>query len=135
MSQENVEIVKPIIAAWERGDYGAADWADPGIEFEIADGPAPGRWSGLRGMAEGWRDVLGAWEGFHGAAVESYRALDGDRVLVLNQFAGRGKTSGLDIGNVGVRAATLFQLRHGRVTKLVVYWDRRRALSDLGLSE
>jgi hypothetical protein len=29
-------------------------WADPHIELVIADGPAPGRWSGISGMVEAW---------------------------------------------------------------------------------
>ena len=135
MSQENVEIVRSVIAIWERGEYSSADWAHPDIEFVIADGPAPGHWTGVRGMAEGWRDVLSAWDGFHGTSAEGYRELDGGRVLLFNQFAGRGRTSGLDIGEVGVRAATVLHLRDGKVTRLVLYWDRARALKDLGLSE
>src|SRR3954447_21492237 len=133
MSQENVEIVRSVIASWERGDYSSADWAHPDIEFVIADGPAPGHWTGLPGMAEGWRDVLSAWDEFHGTSWEVHRELDGDRVLVFNQFAGRGRTSGLDIGEVGVRAGTVLHLRDGKVTRLVVYWDRARALKDLKL--
>ena len=39
MSQENVEIVRSICAAWDRGDYRSVGWADPEIEFVIVDGP------------------------------------------------------------------------------------------------
>jgi hypothetical protein len=62
MSRENVELVRSIHAAWEGGDYGSADWAHPDIEYVIADGPTPGSWFGLTGMADGVRSFLNVWE-------------------------------------------------------------------------
>jgi ketosteroid isomerase-like protein len=131
---ENLDLVRSIAAAWKRGDYGSVEWADPEIEWVIADGPAPGTWTGVAGMAEGWRDVLGAWESLRGE-VEAYRELDADRVLVLFRYGGRGKTSGLELGHVGAKSAQVFHVRDGKVTRLVTYWVRDRALADLGLAE
>ena len=132
MSRENVEVVRSIFAAWERGDYSSAEWAHPDIEFVIAGGPAPGRWTGLAGMAEGWRDFLSAWEEVR-PTTEEFRQLDGDRVLVLIQQGGRGRRSGLQVGQTWSKGANLFHLRGGKVTRLVLYLDRELALADLGL--
>jgi hypothetical protein len=77
----NVDLVRSIFAAWERGDYRSATWAHPGLEYVIADGPSPGTWKGLAGMAEGARALIDAWEGYH-SEVDEYRELDDERVLV-----------------------------------------------------
>jgi hypothetical protein len=65
---------------------------------------------------------------------EEYRELDGERVLVLIRFGGRGKTSGVEVGQMQSKGANLFHIRDGKVTRLVIY-DRERAFADLGLSE
>jgi ketosteroid isomerase-like protein len=134
MSQENVELVRSIFPAWERGDYSSAEWAHPEIAFVIPDGPTPGSWTGVAAMAEVWREALSAFELLRGAA-EEYRGLDDERVLVLMHFTGRGKTSGLDVGEIAIRGLNLFHVRGGRVTRLVPYWDRERALEAVGLRE
>ena len=134
MSQENVEIVRSIYAAWERGDFTSAGWAHPEIEYVGADGPAPGGSTGLAGMAEAFRDWLSTWEEWRVEA-EEYRELDGERVLVLFHFSARGKTSGLEVGQLGTKGASLFQLRGGQVTRLVQYLDRAKALEAVRLRE
>jgi hypothetical protein len=50
---------------------------------------------------------------------------------------GRGKASGVEIGRTAgrPRSANVFELRGGKVTRLVSYFDRDRALADLGLNE
>jgi ketosteroid isomerase-like protein len=133
MSQENVELVRSLFAAWERGDYGSAEWAHPQIETVIADGPTPGSWTGVADAAKGWRDFLSAWEEYR-AQAEEYRELDDQHVLVLFRRSGRGKRSGIDLGEVASKGAVLYQVQDGRVTRQVLYNDPERALADLGLA-
>jgi hypothetical protein len=130
----NLDLVRSILAARERGDWSSAEWADPEIEIVFADGPAPGRWTGLAGWEEAWQDFFDAWEGYRLKA-DDYRELDEERVLVLvHASAGRGKISGVELGQHGGGGATLFHIRNGRVTRYVVYFSRERALADLGLA-
>ena|SRR5437588_12693694 len=131
---ENLDLVRSIYAAWERGKFGAVEWADPEIEWVMTGGPAPGSSTGLAGMAGGWRDFLSAWEWYH-VEVDEYRELDDGRVLVLIRCSARGKTSGLDIAQIRTESATLFHVRDGKVVRLLVYMDRDRAFADLGLKE
>lgn len=131
---ENVDLVRAIYAAWDRRDYEWTSWADPAIEFVIADGPSPGRWVGLAGMWQGWREVLSPWEDWR-AEEREYRELDEQRVLALVTFSGRGKTSGLDVSRMHARGANLFEVRDGKVRRLVAYFDRELAFSELGIAE
>jgi ketosteroid isomerase-like protein len=56
MSQENVEIVRRVYDAWERGDCSSAEWAHPEIEFVLADGPQPA----LGPVSPGWQRAFAA---------------------------------------------------------------------------
>jgi ketosteroid isomerase-like protein len=135
MSQENMEVVRSVYVPWRRGDFSSTEWAHPEIEFAIADGPAPGRWTGLAAMGEAYRHGwLSAWEEFR-VEPEEYRKLDDERVLVLSHFRGRGKTSGLDVRHMSTKGAELFHIRGGKVTRLVIWAEREGALADPGLSE
>ena len=131
---ENLDLVRSIYTAWERGDYSSADWAHPEIEFVKTDGPDPGAWQGVGEMARSWYGTLGAWAEFRSEGDE-YRELDAERVLVLTHFWALGKTSGLEVGQARGQGASLFQFRDGKVFRLVLYWDRKRAFADLGLEE
>jgi ketosteroid isomerase-like protein len=132
MVSANLDLVHSIFANWERGDFHSSEWAEPEIEYVIADGPTPGRWSGLTGMREGGRTFLSAWEDWS-ARPEEYRELDDERVLVLCDPRGRGKTSGVELQTARAKAATLLRIRSGKVVALTWYFDRDRALADLGI--
>jgi ketosteroid isomerase-like protein len=125
----NLNIVRSISTAWERGDYSSVAWADSDIQFVIADGPEAGRRKGRAGLAPSLQEFGNAWQEYR-SRVEEYCEVD-DGVLVLTYATGRGKASGLEIGE---KRANLFRLRAGKVTSLAVYWDRARALVDAGLA-
>ena len=133
MSSANLDLVRSIFAAWEKGDWHSAEWAHPEIEFVLADGPEPGTVKGLPAMTSGWRGFLAAWEGYSVQADE-YRDVDDERVLVLLHAGGRGKTSGVELGLTSEKGANVFHIRRGKVTRLVIYFDHDRALADLGLT-
>jgi ketosteroid isomerase-like protein len=131
---ENLDLVRSIYAEWERGEYGSAEWAHPKIECVYADGPSPRCSVGLAEMAAGSRDYLSAFEEYRQEAKE-YRELDAERVLVLIDRSGRGKVSGLELGQMMTQGAHVFHVRDGKVTRFIAYWDRQRALAELGLAE
>ncbi|HEX3511432.1 MAG TPA: nuclear transport factor 2 family protein [Solirubrobacteraceae bacterium] len=126
----NLDLVRSIYDAWGRGDFSSSAWADAEIEFTSVDGPDPGSWRGIAGMGATNRDFLSVWQDWRVEA-EEILELDNERVLVLTRRGGRGKRSGLELWEP---AANLFHLRDGRATRLVFYWERERALADLGLT-
>jgi ketosteroid isomerase-like protein len=132
MPSRNIDIVRSIYAAWERGNHSVAEWADPEIECVFADGPYPARWTGLAHTDEGMRSFLSAWEEYRIEEGEC-RELDAERVLALVRHRGRLKASGLQAEHGERDAANLFHFRAGKVTRLIFYFDRERALADLGL--
>src|SRR5260370_639185 len=125
MMSANLDLVRSIAADWERGDFSSTEWAHPEIEYVNADGPAPSSRTGLDAMGDGFRTFLGAWQGYRFEADE-YRELDHECILALGRQSGRGKTSGLELEQMGAKGTALFHIRDGKVTKHVIYWDRKR---------
>jgi hypothetical protein len=133
MASANLDLVRSIYAAWEVGDFSRAEWAHAEIEFVMADGPLPGKWKGLAGMAEIAREGLDAWQDAR-ITLEEYRVIDSETVLVLDHRVGRGKTSGLELPDIQSKGAHLFRIQDSKVMELINYWDRERAFADLGLT-
>jgi ketosteroid isomerase-like protein len=129
---ENLDLVRSVVAGWERGDWRSDEWLDPDVEYVITDGPQPGTWFGRAAMAEAFRDFLHGLEEYR-LTGERYRLLADGRVLVLVHATGRGKSSGLELGEVGANCAAVFEVRNGLVVKLAYFWDRDRALAELAI--
>jgi ketosteroid isomerase-like protein len=131
MPSSNVALVRSIYEAWQHGDYDLIEGLDPEIEFAMADGPAPASSKGLSALTDTWRDFLSAWEGVR-QIPDEYRELDDERVLVFHHFRARGKRSGLELGQVRREAAAVFTIRSGKVVRIVHYFDRGKAVAELG---
>src|ERR671914_726915 len=119
MAQENVELVREIIAAVPNWHEVSA-LLHPDARFDqtrIPDGGVYERWFGT------WDEIRMTPERF----IE-----DGDRVLALMTIEGRGKSSGVP---VVIHSADLFTIRDGKIISLVGYPDRAEALADIGESE
>jgi ketosteroid isomerase-like protein len=130
----NLDLVRSILAEWERGDFRSVSWAHPQIEYILVGGPEPGEWDGLAKMTASVRDFMSAWENY-GIEAEEYRELDSERVLILTRSRGRGKASGLELGDTHAQGAEVWPVREGKVIRLLMYWDRGQPLADLGLKE
>ncbi len=131
MTAANVELVRSIYEAWERGDFSrTSEWAHPEIECTSFGGPITGGYTGTAAIAEGWRAMLEILDDARPEAQE-YRDVDEERVLVLGRLRGREKSSGADVEQL---RANLFRIRDGKVVRLIFYWDRGRAFADLGLT-
>lgn len=133
---ENLDLVRSLYTAWERGDWTAPPtWADPEIEFVLADGPDPTSATGAAEMVAVFtREFLSTWDNLRTEAQE-YRELDDGRILVFVHNRGRGRASGMEVDQLmGTgEGANVWLIRDGKVANVAMYWDRARALADLGL--
>jgi ketosteroid isomerase-like protein len=130
----NLDLVRSIFAYWERGAFSSMEWADPDIDFVFADGPEPGSHVGHAAVQELFGRWLNSFADFR-LLTERVIEVDKQRVLALTHVGGQGKTSGLNLALAGSAFAHLFELRGSKVATLVVYFDRDRALTDIGIEE
>ena len=129
MSEENVEIVRRAYAAFNRGDPEGLDEvinADCVMDWSQSQGPEKGVYHGLDGAARWIAAIREAFEEFELAPSEYIGS--GDRIVVPTRVTGRGRGSGVAV------EATLWEIRDGRVDRLVLYQSREEALEAAGLS-
>ena len=133
MSQENVEIVKANIDAYNREDWDAFfEDAAPGFELDLSR--AVGPWRGVFGLDQARRVVVGEFrETWESARLEPHEFIEaGDLVVVpLTQHVkGRG---GIELfSSLGT---CVWTIRNGAIERVTLYQERQDALEDLGLSE
>jgi ketosteroid isomerase-like protein len=134
MSQENVEVVRRIINAINRGDIDAAmesasqgfeaDWSNSrGLLSGVHSGRAQARES-LKSFLEPWASLR--WD------LEELIDLDEHRVLSVSRIRMRGRGSGVEVNASG---ASIWTIRDGQATAVSLYQSKAEALEAAGLRE
>jgi ketosteroid isomerase-like protein len=131
MSQENVDLVRAAIDAWNRGDRdGTLKDAAPSFEFDFSRSMGPGRGVySLDQMGQYFRELTEAWEDLRLEPGEFIEA--GEQVVMPNTLYVQGR----DGIKVQASSALVWTIRDGRVAHLCFYQERREALEAVGLSE
>jgi ketosteroid isomerase-like protein len=133
MSEENVEVYRRAVAAWNAGDLDAfLDGLSPDWEFRTT-GAFPDFkpvYRGLAGAAEFWDTLREPWEEFHIELV-GLRSV-GERVVGLLKFYGRGRESGV---KTTLEVAHIATVVNGRIAGVRGFLSHREAFEAAGLSE
>jgi ketosteroid isomerase-like protein len=132
MSQENVEIVKRLIDAFNRRDVdGFAEITTADFEWITSMAAVEGEvFQGREGIETYFGHMRDAWEEFLIIA-EDYRDI-GDRVLLLGRLEARGLASGVP---VSTPLDILYDLRDGKISRMHSHLDHDEAMRAAGLEE
>ena len=134
MSQENVEIAKRVIDAFNQRDVDAIfECVNPDIEWFPAM-PVTfggGALQGREGIEAYVREVSETWEEYR-VVGQDFRDLGDDGALVLSRVEGRGAGSG---GAVDSAMGQIFDFRDGKISRVRTYLDHAETLRAAGLSE
>ena len=133
MSEQNIDLLRPVYAEWGRGNW------EP--RFDVYDERMEWGWSsefpGLAGVYRDQaqpnarlRDWLSPWQQWQCEAEEF--VADGEHVVVLARYSGRGKGGGVP---VNVEGAHVWRIHDRKAVRLEIFSDRAKALRSVGLAE
>jgi ketosteroid isomerase-like protein len=134
MSRENVEIVRNMATAFNRGDLdawseGLADDIDHrAVEGALDDhGPIHGK-AEMRAYVQDWLDT------FDNMKVEPLEVIDAgqDQVIAVLRSSGRAKLSGVE---TDITFAALYTIRDGKTARGREYLTKEQALEAAGLRQ
>ena len=131
MSQENVELIKAALEAWNARDMDAVrEGLDPDVVVRLPEGwPEPGPFVGREAVMRQWEQQR---ETFDADALEPITDFlhAADRVVVrfIWRGVGHGPESSMELTGV-------YTFRKGKVFGVEFFWDHTQALEAVGLSE
>jgi ketosteroid isomerase-like protein len=131
MSQENVEVMRTVLAAWNEGDMDAIrELFDPDAVMRPPAGwPEPGPEVGREAVMRQFEQLRETWDSDSLELIGDF-VHAGDRVAVrmIWRTGGRGPSADMEMTNV-------MTVRKGRIVYQEYFWDHTEALELLGLSE
>jgi ketosteroid isomerase-like protein len=133
MSEENVEVIRDVIAAMNEGDFGRAmGYLADDVVLEAPAGIRGGTFRGREAVGEWFGDWLRIFDWNVHTDIREIAEIGDDGVLVVADSQGRGRGSGVDAKET---FAWLYRLRDGKITWMDGYLSREEALEAAGLSE
>jgi ketosteroid isomerase-like protein len=137
---ENIEVVRGMIKAFNSPDFDLEEWLDeyfdPEIEWhDVPSLPNAGVHFGRDAYRRHVADYLEAWAETR-IEVEFVKAV-GDRVVARIRYGGVGVQSGADVtgGASGPATGAVFEFRAGRIVRALQFITPAEALEVVGLSE
>jgi ketosteroid isomerase-like protein len=139
MAQENVDVVRAMLEATgpatDRNDW-LDEFFDPEVEWhDVPIYPSAGVYSGRDALRRHAADFEDAWADW-GVEIEDIRAAEG-RVVARIRYRGVGKRSGAPItgGLKNQATGAVFELRAGRIIRVLQFVTHAEALEAVGLAE
>jgi ketosteroid isomerase-like protein len=132
MSEENVDLVRRAYDAFNRRRLGAfLALAGDDVEVNSRLAAIEGGYHGHDGVRRWWKDLFDVMPDYR---VEVEELIDlGDHVLARTRHHGRGKGSGVEVEQQMI--FQLWTLRHDRIVRAEMYYDKAEALEAAGLRE
>jgi ketosteroid isomerase-like protein len=131
MSQENVEVVRATIEAWNGGDMDAIhELIDPNIVLRLPeDWPEPGPYVGREAVMREWKQAREAWNADAVEPITDFIDF-ADRVVVRVAWrtVGSGPAANIEL-------TSLYIVRGGKILLNEYFWNHAEALEAVGLSE
>jgi ketosteroid isomerase-like protein len=131
MSQENVEVVRAGVEAWNAGDMDAVrEMHDPDVIVRtVEDWPEPGPSVGREAVMRSFEQLRDTWNANTMEATSDFiDAADRVAVRFIWRGAGQGPQLNLEMTDV-------ITVRRGRIRGHEYFWDHAEALEAVGLSE
>jgi ketosteroid isomerase-like protein len=131
MSQESVDLMRAVFAAWNAGDMDAVrEVCDPEIIVRSPEGwPEPGPFLGQDAVIRAFEQLRETFDSDWQELVSDIAHV-GDRVAVRTVWHGVGHGPELK-----QESSPVFTVRNGRVYQIEFFADHAKALEALGLSE